>query len=154
MNKLHFMQEREIGNIKPYRSFKKGDKVIISKYSKLYQTIESYYRKSGGQAIIVENVYDNYIVKPIGFDDTFAAGHKDLVPYNLVESRLFVPISLVKPGVMVKMMNNCERRLVSESRGNTVILENDFEVHGERLVEILCRQDDVREFGSFVENVK
>jgi hypothetical protein len=154
MNKLQFMQEREIGSIRPYRSYKRGDKAVISKYSKLYNTIESYYRKSNGNVTIIETHDNNYTVEPLGFKDTFTAGHKDLIPLSLVESRLFVPIMLVKPGVVVKMMCNGEKRLVSETRGDVAILENDSQVHGNRLVEILCRQDDVKEFNSFIEKTR
>lgn len=132
----------------PYRPYRIGQVLNVSKYSRLYNTIDGYYRSCNGKVKIVSEGI-NYAVMPVGSKDILDANYVDLVP-DLVRSRFYVPAELVREGVAVKLMSTFEYRVISRHESQKTVLENGSKIDKNELVEILRRRDDLDNLTDFI----
>ncbi len=134
----------------PYRLYSRGDRVRASPAGELANIFVNYYPRSRRFSII-EKVLDNrYIIHPEGYNDKLNVSHWDLRPVqDLVESKLYAPISCLLPGVSIRSRDN-SIKMVMERRGDRVLCDDGCLIRKDTPVNIVRWRDDSTSLSAFL----
>lgn len=146
--------QRVAAGPRPHRPYKIGQQCSLDRRSDFRKLVEDYYQTD--QVIVLsEHAHEDcpydYVVEPLSSTDKLKVSHWDLWPNSVfVETRVFLPAYLAKPGIMVKLMSNLEVKMIKGDLPNGVLLADGIIIDKNQLVEIMTDPADKRLAESFV----
>lgn len=159
MNNLKYVltEFNKRGLNQPYRPFRQNEILSATPGSKLWSLAESYYPRSNYKFIVkAVHVFESesdfdYEILPINYNKTVQTSHYNLRSKNLIETKMFVPVKLLKYGVAVKSMADLKEHVVANFSGTDVIYDDGSIADFDSLVHILRRSDDSSKLNYFLD---